>query len=181
MLPTPCTSMETSQDQNIDPHYNQTHQASQSIDYPPQYMAIPDNGCQCGPSCNCVYCSKHPTNPATRDRVEELYNILEQDRLNDSNASISPTSPFDAQMTPIAFGNQPGFPPDILPFNPEPFASENEESANAQFLTDGNMDQPAYWEMTYKVGGCQNGSCRCGDDCACVGCQTHMGHLSIAQ
>ena len=179
MLPTPHGSGEPTH-QDIDHPYNQNHQAFQTTDYSQQHMSIPDNGCQCGDSCNCVFCSKHPTNPATRDRIDEIYNIMDQDLLNEANSSISPTSPHDAQMTPGAFGNDPGFPLNPFAFTPGHFAPENGESADNHFQTNGNMYQPDYYYMAYPVSGCQNGYCRCGDNCACVGCQTHMGHMPIA-
>lgn len=132
-----------------------------------QSVPMPDNGCQCGPSCNCVFCTKHPTNEATRGRIGELYSIMDQQPFEESSPSSRPTSSYDGfSMMPSAFESHPGFPNQPLP--------HDYQLGEPQF---NEMDQPDYFEMAYPVGGCANGYCRCGDNCACVGCLTHTGHL----
>ena len=132
-----------------------------------QNMAIPDNGCQCGSSCNCVYCTKHPTNSATRNRIGELYNIMD-DRLPDNFSQESrPTSSYsNAGMMPMPFDPQLGF--SNQPFIQGPRNTEPQQQG---------LGQQNFFEMAYPVGGCANGYCLCGDNCACVGCLLHTGHL----
>ena len=130
-------------------------------------MAILDNGCQCGVSCNCVYCTKHPTNSATRDRIGELYDIMDGQPPDDYNHENRPMSSYDSMaQTQTPFEPQAGF--SNQAFNPE------YETAEPQYQ---GIDQQDFFEMAYPVSGCANGYCRCGDNCACVGCLTHTGHL----
>jgi len=151
--------------------YNRQTDNFESSNIMQQDLAMPDNGCQCGPSCNCVYCTKHPTNPATRDRIGELYGIMDGQPPDDYNVQSRPTSSYDgAAMTPIRFE-----PPPESSSYPYPQGFNSGESHQQ------GIDQRDFFEMAYPISGCANGYCRCGDNCACVGCLTHTGHLPLPQ
>ena len=160
------------------PHY---HASNENIDPESEYgnhdfghpigvqqgTPFPDNGCQCGASCNCVYCTKHPTNPATRDRIGELYNIMDGHPPENHADASQPTSSYDnLSATLHSFEPQLGF----------VHRSFMQDDQELEFQNQG-MDPQSFFEMAYPVGGCANGYCRCGDNCACDGCLTHTGHL----
>ena len=128
---------------------------------------IPDNGCQCGSSCNCVYCTKHPTNAATRDRIDELYNLMDDESPEEFNQEGQPSSSYDNMIpTPHPFEL-------TSDFSNQPYIQGYQHPDSQQ----SGMGQPSFYEMAFPVAGCANGRCRCGDNCACDGCLTHTGHL----
>ncbi|KAL6715484.1 hypothetical protein ACLMJK_006445 [Lecanora helva] len=137
-----------------------------------QTLSIPDNGCQCGPSCNCVFCTKHPTNPATRNRIGEIYSIMDQQPGFDDPSSPSAPGYNNFTYAPSSFEAQPSL-PDQNHFTPHHYGV-------GETSFDDRVGEPDYFEMAYPVAGCKNGYCRCGESCSCVGCLTHEGHVPEA-
>lgn len=151
--------------------------------------------CTCGPSCQCVFCVDHPYNATTRDRVQTLAHLLPDD------AEYSPKSPLqssffhsiDERNRAVPATNrmhingilQPSDLAHSRPFHEPSFSNHIYEA-----LPIGGASQApqsaissGYLTMQYDydpmgLGGCTDstGTCRCGDDCTCVGCLTHSGH-----
>lgn len=144
--------------------YNANHKKSQ------QNNGFPNNGCKCGPTCNCLRCTTHPNNPANLEYTQEMVELLES-QLDEYSTTVSrPQSsygepaimsgPFQSQTT----------------FENQTFA-ENYDHEGPQYH---QLDQPNYFTMAYPVvGSCENGRCRCGDSCTCKGCLTHLGHGAL--
>ena len=137
-----------------------------------QSTTLPDNGCQCGPACNCLRCTKHPTNLATKNLCGELYDIMEgqqeqQHPPASDTCSRSSSSRNNISDTINSLDYSTTDPDGLYPF------PSNDDPG----LLSLEQEHPGYLEMAYPVGGCVNGYCRCGDQCPCDGCLTHTGHL----
>lgn len=158
-----------------------------------------DPKCNCGPGCQCVYCSIHPYNEPTRERVRELASIIATD--SDSGPESRPQSQYGEQFID-SLGMYPVMQHDLLPQNGILVASSNMQETLSQptsqpdiFL--GNMTKSAtsptvptlsedsdniFQTMEYPMRPwCNNesGTCMCGDDCDCLGCLTHSGHNGV--
>ena len=160
---------------------------------------INTQNCSCGPGCDCVFCREHPFNPATLARVRELADMTESesywalDPHMDSHVSrpqsgyagapangtnIEPVAgqgylePNGNSATPGPSGyNQPNF------GEREP-ADQGDQSVDQSHLMMRNAD---FYDLEYLLdNSCTNtdGTCQCGENCACVGCVTHVGHMS---
>ena len=158
-----------------------------------------DPKCNCGPGCQCVYCSIHPYNEPTRERVRELASIIATD--SDSGPESRPQSQYGEQFMD-SLGLYPVMQHDLHPQNGILVASSNMQEPLSQptsqpdiFL--GNMNKLAtspavptssedsdniFQTMEYPMRPwCNNesGTCMCGDDCDCLGCLTHSGHNGV--
>ncbi|KAI9729450.1 MAG: hypothetical protein M1834_006831 [Cirrosporium novae-zelandiae] len=148
--------------------------------------------CNCGDGCQCLGCATHPYNPTMQSRMQELGQIMdsmpydhEHDPRPDNPADTFSMMNQDPGRGSISFHppewgfHMPGIPPtqNMWPQSD----SRNPTSQNDPTLS------PGYIYMEYPIGkqpqvtGCCNISdaCRCGEDCACVGCLTHTGHNGV--
>lgn len=152
------------------------------------------HNCTCGPSCQCVFCAAHPYNATTRDRVQTLAHLLPDDTDYTSKSPIQ--SPYrssfqtSAESSPIVSAtnrmhiNEILHPSDLS--QSTPFSSPDFDGEIYQQLPTGTqppISSSAYLTMEYEygpigLGRCTDptGTCRCGDDCSCIGCLTHSGH-----
>ena len=159
-----------------------------------------DRKCSCGPGCQCVYCSIHPYNEPTRERVRELASIIATD--SESGPESRPQSQYGEQFID-SLGMYPVMQQGLLhPQNGILAASSTVQETLSQptspsdiFL--GNVDKLAtspavpisnqdsdnsFQTMEYPMRPwCDNqsGTCMCGDECDCLGCLTHSGHNGI--
>lgn len=166
---------------------------------PPSIIAPSMSGvthtCTCGPTCQCMFCMAHPYNATTRDRVQALAHMLPDD------ADYSPKSPLQHSFFSPIDGSSTGLPGANVMHVDEnlessdlsqsrPFRGQNFRNGNYETVPveSGNQTLPSaissgYLTMEYEydpigLGECTDatGTCRCGDDCMCVGCLTHSGH-----
>ena len=181
-----------------------THYASTGLMGIAAPSAEGDNGfssmqnCLCGPGCKCLYCTEHPYNATTRDRVESLANMLPFEDADHSPQS-RPQSSYDGSMGRTSEDSGPrigvsdpnrhesSFMSSTM--HPTPISQPDLGSNDLQAISFGAVDQTqgptvpssAYFTMAYDYGigalnRCTIGDCRCGADCICVGCLTHTGH-----
>lgn len=154
------------------------------------------NLCNCGPNCQCEICAVHPFNPASKLFVQDLADIMALDMGNPepySNEGFPPGA-FPPSVDPRLLGDMGhmtrGTGDSQLPMNG--YQTNFDSASNA--YPDGPMFPPQqptqhyahsenYFEFQYPFFGpmsniCSNidGSCRCGENCACEGCLTHQGH-----
>ena len=163
-----------------------------------------DNGfslmqsCLCGPGCKCLYCTEHPYNSTTRDRVETLAELLPFDDVDHSPQS-RPQSSYGGSMgrtsedsgPRIGFSDPNGLESSLVSstMQPTPISQPGPGSNEFQAISFGSLDQAQsptvpssrYFTMAYdySIGAldrCTSGDCRCGTHCICVGCLTHTGH-----
>ena len=144
--------------------------------------AMGGHSCTCGSGCQCYGCPEHPYNNTTASRCKELGSILEENswETESTNTSRPPTAHArtNGSATPNTRhtawqGNNHLIDNDQIPFN---------GAAGQQFE---GSDQPGagmsldYMEFAVSLadGRCSDmsGTCRCGDNCNCVGCILHYG------
>lgn len=207
-------------------------------------------GCQCGPTCECVLCAKHPFNARTREHMSRMSALWDEQPLDTSKSPSRADSP-DGEQPPMLrmdLSQHPGFLTPAAYTNYEAWQGakkDNDEVRHHQFgepnqwmtpasavatefgspqslaqqrhpsmpiqnpilgyqpwqpeLQGGSGDlhsdlqqQDVYQQsphllseqlnryqqlFAYPVGGCDNGACRCGANCQCLGCATHNGHI----
>ncbi len=153
--------------------------------------------CSCGPNCQCMFCVVHPYNAPTRDRVQMLADLLpfddaghsSQSRPQSSYGSISHSPEGDGAGTATHGPRIQEHPPVLSPMPQIPLTQLDPDSDNFQAMPFASLDQAqhstapssGYLTMAYEYSpgpleSCTSGNCRCGDNCACVGCLTHTGH-----
>ncbi len=158
-----------------------------------------DPKCNCGPDCQCVYCSIHPYNEPTRERVRELASIIATD--SESSPESRPQSQYGEQFMDLS-GMYPVMQQGLHPQNGVLAASSNVQETLSQptsqsdlFLgsmnklptsptvsTSNKDSDNSFQTMEFSVRPwCHNesGTCMCGDDCDCLGCVTHSGHNGV--
>ena len=166
-----------------------------------EWNALTDSqNCRCGSGCDCVFCRVHPYNAATRERVQDLTQIMARDNYWPLNHSTQPQS-VPTNGTNIEPVMSQGYPPlaeEPLPSAasaaigwinspiqgpaPQPTFEEEasaDEGDHSDELSPRTMRNSAYWTLEYTVSSnCTDatGTCRCGSDCGCLGCLTHQGH-----
>ena len=158
-----------------------------------------DPKCNCGPGCQCVYCSIHPYNEPTRERVRELASIIATDSY--PGPESRPQSQYGEQFMDLS-GMYPVMQQGLHPQNGVLAANSNVQETLSQptsqsdiFL--GSMNKlptspivsalnedsdNSFQTMDFSVRSwCHNesGTCMCGDDCDCLGCVTHSGHNGV--
>lgn len=151
------------------------------------------SSCMCGPGCVCVYCTGHPFNNATIERVQHLGQIMDADNyLNLDDVTPQQSVSRDASMDGTNTGES--FPSTAFGWSSTPAESHmaqlnlNEELpvSNGEYsngLSPALMHSSGYVTMAYPgINHCSNttGTCRCGDSCTCLGCATHHGHLDLS-
>lgn len=165
----------------------------------PSAVSPPPSGvihrCTCGPSCQCFFCMAHPYNSTTRDRVQTLAHLLPDD------TEYSPKSPLQSSFFHSIDDSTTAVPgtnvmhingilqsSDVTQSGPFDRPSFNNGTYEAMPIESGSRSPQSaissgYLTMEYRydpieLGGCTDstGTCRCGDDCTCVGCFTHSGH-----
>ena len=158
-----------------------------------------DPKCDCGPGCQCVYCSIHPYNEPTRERVRELASIIATD--SDSSPESRPQSQYGEPFMDLS-GMYPVMQQGLHPQNGVLAANSNVQETLSQptsqsdiFLgsmnklptsptvsTSNDDSDNSFQTMEFSVRPwChdQSGTCMCGDECDCLGCVTHSGHNGI--
>ncbi|KAL8942877.1 MAG: hypothetical protein Q9216_001420 [Gyalolechia sp. 2 TL-2023] len=157
--------------------------------------------CNCGPNCQCEMCAIHPYNETARSHMREIATFMDSN--NGDSGAHSQTQPFYGENFPNAayssdanaeFGGVlddvagAGF--DQLLMNGYDGNDNSANNPDGSLATAGMATQPFaqsndYFTFEYPFPGsnidiCSNieGSCRCGDNCACEGCRTHQGHES---
>ena len=168
------------------------------------YLFKPAHNCHCGDGCSCLGCAAHPYNETTKNHVQNLGQILAQGS-DDSPTRSRPESYYEYPGTsidvhnmsdgirPVMAGNLPSpmsLPTDVTnvhvsagdiggittsidpDFQPGPVYSSS-NYYTMEFEQDHNDLFSVCTDVT--------GSCRCGDDCACLGCLTHTGHETQAE
>ena len=146
------------------------------------------HNCTCGPGCQCLFCAVHPYNSAT---LQQVHNIAHHLPIHENVSADLPQSPSGHRnrtgpnqtqsvqaYTPLNHASSQHSPSVLQP--PAGFADTPQHSSPPQ-------SDPQYFTLTYQINAadlhsCTNtsGSCRCGDECACVGCLTHTGHTGEA-
>ena len=154
--------------------------------------------CCCGPNCNCLYCTTHPTNRATTQRVLDLTEIMANDSYWDAfplpsrpqskteNALTNGTD-MNTAMHRTGFGSLPFDQLDSINIPTPTFDEGGSINDRDQFndvalsqMKDSNYQTVEYFLKEGGDGNCTNatGTCLCCFDCSCQGCQTHQGHVS---
>ena len=167
------------------------------------YLFKPAHNCHCGDGCSCLGCAAHPYNETTKNHVQNLGQILAQGT-DDSPTQSRPGSHYEFPSTsidihsmsngtrPVMAGNLPSpmsLPTDVTNLH----ASANDIGGITTSIEPGFQPGPVYSSSNYytmefeqdpndlfSVCTDVTGSCRCGDDCACLGCLTHTGHETQA-
>ena len=151
----------------------------------------PAHNCNCGDNCLCLGCAAHPYNATTRNHVQDLGQILE----NSHETNNPPSRPQTSYGNPANMSDVHSMTPGIVTHIgdlPSPTISESLQMASlagASFHQSSNNSSPTqgtfpmysssgYYTMEFPMMGCTDvsGSCKCGSDCACIGCLTHTGH-----
>jgi hypothetical protein len=145
-------------------------------DLPPDILSTK---CNCGPGCSCLACVTHPFNQKTMNHISDLAQILEEDYQSFRDESRprsfhSRHSSLSHISTQAITKPAPTSPDGSLP---SPALSPPlDQDIKFPRTIDPSSD---YFHLSYPVPGpCSDlsGTCRCGDDCQCIGCQTHGGH-----
>ncbi|KAL8919972.1 MAG: hypothetical protein Q9208_006540 [Pyrenodesmia sp. 3 TL-2023] len=161
---------------------------------PPESMYV----CACGPGCQCVACVVHPFNDSTMGRMGELSDLMAaesaalgaESRRQSGYEELSPNTVTGPEVDSGNWGSMAG-PTDGV--DPSQLTNEHPSATSSAY---GNYVMPTaggpvldvahsrnFFTMRYQLPGsvpgfCTAGNitCRCGEDCPCVGCRTHMGH-----
>jgi hypothetical protein len=178
--------------------YNST--PSQNSVYTPTNMSVdPSHDCQCGEECQCLGCASHPFNNTTRQRVQEMGEMM---TIGGGKSAIetyqSPT--FSGSHNWERFNYLPqglDHSQSIQQQNYEPYSDQSHVPQGSNFprpytspvavgqvMNEQLMHTSEYYTLEYPVGipsACSDvtGSCQCGNDCSCVGCLTHSGHNGL--
>lgn len=176
-----------------------TSTPSQNSVYTPTHMTgDPSHDCQCGEECQCLGCASHPFNNTTRQRVQEMGEMM----------TIGGNPAIETYQSPTFQGNHNWERFNYLPqglgpnqgiqqqaFDPYSDQSHVPQASNfprpytspvpvGQAINEQLMHTSEYYTLEYPVGipsACSDvtGSCQCGNDCSCVGCLTHSGHNGL--
>jgi len=123
--------------------------------------------CNCGPGCQCVGCTVHPFNSATKELVRSMVDpVLGAHNYSDRSSSTPQV------VNGAAFGIVP-----LQMANGSPSPGINYENTMQLGGPDPNqMSWDDYLIVEYgNFFGCKGdlGTCPCGDDCVCAGCTFH--------
>ena len=149
---------------------NETEYTSTWTNQTMRYPLLNSGACRCGDACECFACPVHPFNTTTRNEIQELSAILEEDQAteyaaqtlptpnNESNDGLDASQDFVVE-NPFCFG------PD-LPFTQAP---------SDHAMQGGTLIIPEYNTLQYMYQQCEGQAniCQCQDDCACPSCPTH--------
>ena len=158
------------------------------------FAASPTNGtalfesmhnCTCGSACQCLFCAVHPYNSAT---LQQVHNLAHHLPIGPDYPSLSTSHSPQSSQAAISPSYQPPEQRYVPPqYQPTSISSNSAlVSANLPSVLhypNAPQSDPQYFTLTYQINpdeilSCTDisGSCKCGDDCACVGCLTHTGH-----
>ena len=138
----------------------------QAIHYP----LLDSDVCRCGDACECFACPVHPFNTTTRNEIQELSAILEEDQATEYAAQTLPTP--NNELSEEVDVTQDFMLGDAFCFGPDlPFAQATSDHA----IQGGTTIIPDYNTLQYMYQHCegQGNTCQCQDDCACPSCPTH--------
>lgn len=172
---------------------------SQSSAYTPNHVGgDPSHDCQCGEECQCLGCAAHPFNNTTRQRVQEMGEMM---TIGGDKPSFEPyhSPPFQGTQNWERFNYLPqgldhGIPQNSFdPYSDQPHIRQpptftstySSPVPNDHVMNEQLMHTSEYYTLEYPVGipsACSDvtGSCQCGNDCSCVGCLTHSGHNGVS-
>ena len=162
-------------------------------------MFNPAHNCNCGDDCLCLGCAAHPYNSTTRHHVQDLRQILE----NSHEATGSSSRPQSSYGNSASMIDVHSMTPRVVPsirgdptsparpnsfqassltgpnFHPSSNNSSPTELTFPMFSSSGYYTMEFPLEQDFPMMGCTDvsGSCKCGSDCACIGCLTHTGHV----
>ncbi|KAI0601055.1 hypothetical protein F4775DRAFT_589744 [Biscogniauxia sp. FL1348] len=164
-------------------HWQQAIEASalgnpQSLDCN-QFDPFTAHQCGCGSDCQCVGCTAHPFNEATRDYIRSAMDSqydttataeeYAKSIITEARKSMSISTP-PASLPPNGDGSSP---------SPTSEAASSDNIISGPSLEDQTLSAENFFFVQYdveKMGlGCDGKSisCPCGDDCTCVGCMIH--------
>ena len=201
----PRTSTQAVYFESVGQRYLDPRNPSRSIDLPVQSAEfLPDSSsCACGPGCNCVFCTVHPYNAATKARVQSLGEILATenpwDHMSPPQSGYAITPTIGTNMESV-LGQ--GYPPldeassasaaasgwtnaliqgaGLQPTFDERASVENGDHSNG--IPPRLMRNSDYYTMAYPMyNNCTDatGTCLCISNCTCMGCVCHLGHNGI--
>ncbi|KAI4171769.1 MAG: hypothetical protein LQ343_004020 [Gyalolechia ehrenbergii] len=157
--------------------------------------------CDCGPNCQCEMCAVHPYNPTAQSHMEEIANFMASD-IGNSGVHSQPQSLYgeafpgttyssgaDAGLLGNLGGMAEGAEFGQLMMNgyqangnsaskPDGRLSTAEEATQLAQSDDYFTVQYSFPESNINICSNIDGTCRCGENCACMGCRTHAGHES---
>ncbi|KAL8756481.1 MAG: hypothetical protein Q9184_004489 [Pyrenodesmia sp. 2 TL-2023] len=154
--------------------------------------------CGCGPGCQCVACVVHPFNDCTMGRMGELSDIMAAENAalgaeNWRQSGYEVPSPNTVTGPEVDSGNWESMAGLADGVDPSQLTNEHPPTTSSAY---GNYGMPTaggpaldvahsskFFTMQYHLPGpvpilCSVGNitCRCGEDCPCMGCRTHSGH-----
>ncbi|KAH9885504.1 hypothetical protein F4778DRAFT_760537 [Xylariomycetidae sp. FL2044] len=130
------------------------------------------DSCTCGPGCECVGCTTHPYNNATRQYVRDGWESQAAEADGDVESALTPAA-HDPNQPPSSASAQPPL---------SDTASRPNDDGPEYQVSYASQDY-MFVEYTADFLGCKglSNSCPCGDDCACVGCMEHYNGDQPAQ
>lgn len=184
--------------QNI-PHYapdgitGSVAPSAEQYDPPPFVHA-----CRCGDACECVACPVHPFNASTTTQVQGLANFMSsQDGLLDvrsrpqssygGNFATNLQGPH-ADLANLGTLNGAAEGPDVNQLNMDGYPASSNDFQSQGMYDPAIAGRPYAYSTDYLTAAyhfpgadtnlCSNinGTCRCLENCNCVGCSTHTGH-----
>ena len=143
------------------------------------------HNCTCGPACQCLFCAVHPYNSAT---LQQVHNLAHHLPIGPDYPPLSTSHSPQSSQAAISPSYQPPEQRHVPPQYQPTSISSNSALVPANLPSvlhypNAPQSDPQYFTLTYQINpdellSCTDisGSCKCGDDCACVGCLTHTGH-----
>lgn len=132
--------------------------------------------CACGPNCQCMACPVHPYNRAMMERMARLSTLMASSHL-DNGAGSRPHQSWSGVPSPnTAIGSEG----DSGNWDDTTRATEGIDPR--QVMMKGSSNNYFTVKYTFPGSGANtcsygNGACRCADNCNCVGCRAHTGHI----
>lgn len=154
--------------------------------------------CGCGPGCQCVACVVHPFNDSTMGRMGELSDLMAAENAalgaeSQRQSGYEEPSPNTVTGPEVDPGNWESMAGPAHGVDPSHLTNQHPSATSSAY---GNFGMPTaggpvldvahssnFFTMQYHLPGpvpslCSAGNitCRCGEDCPCMGCRTHSGH-----
>jgi hypothetical protein len=130
-----------------------------------------NNECMCGDGCECLGCTAHPYNNATKNYVKSTLQDIDEDQpspFSNSSGHSRGNSVHLPQLHDDVITNggiRPGSGHET--YSPLPDFSAEKKTPN------DFDDNYLYVEYNFGECGGDESQCNCGDDCSCIGCQFH--------
>lgn len=153
-------------------------------------------GCQCDSDCNCLFCARHPLNPATTERVQQIQQIIAEDfewpenphenpylNLPQNGSGVAHTNGNPVFPNPIEWSNAHTQDPPLQPIYGGGESVHNTGQSNG-LIPQAMLNDDFYTTVAYPMvnlgGNCTNttGTCQCFRSCPCPGCLSHQGCLN---